>query len=570
MRGALVAILLTFSTAAAAASQPSILSAEDASRYREIFALQDDGRLGEADRIIAAVEDPVLMGYVRRQRLMHPTAHRATFAELKEWLAYYADHPDADEVYALAVKRAPRGAQPPVRPIPRKWLAPVEAPLHPELERDYALTSRPLLQQIEGRVRHLAKTDQANVALGEIERRLKAGEITERQFDRMRSWLAASLYYQGYVDRARSIADDVSERNGDTAVLAYWISGLVAFRDGDTAKAHKRFARMARVSAQDDGLRAGAGFWAARTALADGHVEDVAPNLEIAAQFPFTFYGQLALAQLGRDYPFDWTPPALTEEGLARLVAIAPQTRRAMALMEVGREVEADMEFRWINGLLDDEVALDLLALVSTYDLPAAQLDIAMTRKGKEFASGLYPIPHYEPANGFTADRALLYALMRQESKFKIEATSRVGAKGLMQLMPRTASYVAKDNSLNHAKGSQKLYDPALNIAIGQEYVNHLINTTAAGDLFDMAVAYNGGPGNLRRWKREVPVEDQLLFIESIPNSESRDFVERVLTNVWVYRARLGLPATSRDLVAAGKTPLYDALDAIAAGTGGK
>jgi soluble lytic murein transglycosylase-like protein len=76
-----------------------------------------------------------------------------------------------------------------------------------------------------------------------------------------------------------------------------------------------------------------------------------------------------------------------------------------------------------------------------------------------------------------------------------------------------------------------------------------------------MAVAYNGGPGNLRRWKRETKIDDQLLFIESIPNPESRDFVEKVLTNIWVYRARLGQPAPSRELVASGKTPLYETLD---------
>ncbi|HBS30667.1 MAG TPA: transglycosylase, partial [Parvularcula sp.] len=118
-------------------------------------------------------------------------------------------------------------------------------------------------------------------------------------------------------------------------------------------------------------------------------------------------------------------------------------------------------------------------------------------------------------------------------------------------------------------KGRDKLYDPAVNLAIGQDYVNHLIETAADGDLFDMAVAYNGGPGNLRRWKREVPIEDPLLFIESIPNPESRDFVEKVLTNYWIYRQRLGLAPTSRDRVAAGEVPLYDALDEISAATAG-
>lgn len=542
---------------------PQVLSDSDRALYSEIFTLQEDARWREADAKIAALSDRSLMGYVRMERYLHPTAYKSTFAELKEWMAYYADHPDADKIYALAKRKQTRGAAPALAPIPRKWRTEPSAALHPDIERDYANTSRPLLNQIEGRVRFLVKKEQASDALSEIERHRARGAITERQFDRMRSWIAASLYYQGYHARAREIADDVADRNGDSAVLAYWISGLIHFRDGDMSKAHDRFAAMARVPYQDDALRSAAGFWAARTALADGHVEDITPLLDIAAKFPFTFYGQLALAQLGRNYDYNWTPPALTPEGWGRLIEKEPAVKRAVALVEVGKAIEGDLEFRWVNGRIDDALARDLFALEATYDLPAAQLDLALFHEGRDFEAGLFPLPSYAPANGFTADRALLYALMRQESKFKVEATSRVGALGLMQLMPRTASYVAKDRTLQRGKGKDKLYDPAVNIAIGQEYVNHLISTSAGGDLFDMALAYNGGPGNLRRWKREVAVEDPLLFIESIPNPESRDFVERVLTNFWVYRQRLGQKPHSRDRVAAGELPLHEALDEI-------
>src|SRR5690606_41828654 len=132
-------------------------------------------------------------------------------------------------------------------------------------------------------------------------------------------------------------------------------------------------------------LRSAAGFWAARTALADGHVEDVAPLLEIAASFPFTFYGQLALAQLGRDYDYRWAAPALTEEAFQALVERDPAVKRAVALYEVGRVTEADLEFRWINGRIGDAQAVDLLALESALDLPAAQLDLALYHEGAAF-----------------------------------------------------------------------------------------------------------------------------------------------------------------------------------------
>lgn len=542
-----------------------VLNDEDAARYREIFALQEDGNWQAADKLIGALSDDTLMGYVLFQRYMHPTKYRSSYDELKRWMAYYADLPQASDVYSLALKRRPKNSSPPVRPTPRKWRNGVEEyEIHPELEADYATTSKPRLSQIEGRVRYLCKKEQATAALKEIDQHLARRVITERQYDRMRSWISASLYYQGYVETAERVADEAAARNGDVAVLAHWIGGLVDFRKGDMGAAHDHFAAMAANPHQEDSLRSAGAFWAARTALADGHVSDITPNLEIAANYPFTFYGQLALAQLGRDYDYNWTPPTLTPTAFARLVETQPRVKRAVALAEAGQESDADLELRWVNGSIEEKDLVDLLAVAAALELPAAEIDIALSGTDKRLEAGLFPIPSYAPEGGFTADRALLYALMRQESKFKVEATSRVGARGLMQLMPKTASFMAKDRSLARASGRDRLYDPAYNISLGQTYVNHLISTAANGDLFDMAVAYNGGPGNLRRWKRDMDIADPLLFIESIPNPESRDFVEKVLTNVWVYRARLGQPAPSRDKVAAGELPLYEALDQLA------
>ncbi|MEO1252385.1 MAG: lytic transglycosylase domain-containing protein [Pseudomonadota bacterium] len=558
-----VLAMIGASFASARATQPlSVLSPEDAALYTEIFDLQEQGQWKAADEKIAAVSDPILMGYVDYQRFMHPTAYRSTFNELKRWMAYYADHPEADKIHRLARKRRPSNAANPVRPVPRKWRSDPEKDLHPALEADYERTSGPRLRQIEGRVRYLSNRARALDALKEIDRHEKRGVITGRQYDRMRSWIAASLYYQGYVDTSKEIANSAS-RNGDTGVLAYWISGLIAYREGDVEKAHEHFSAMAAVPHQEDSLRAGAGFWAARTALAAGAADAIAVNLEIAAAFPFEFYGQLALAQLGRDYQYDWSAPMVTEDGFGDLLNEAPRVRRAIALKEAGRDADADLELRWANGEISPERDYDLLAVAHALDLPAAQVDIALAGDAPYLQAGLFPIPHYEPENGFQIDRALLYALMRQESKFKTEATSRVGARGLMQLMPRTASYVAKDRSLRYRKGRERLYDPGYNMRLGQSYVGYLIDGAADGDLFHLAAAYNGGPGNLRRWKRDMQIEDPLLFIESIPNRESRDFVEHVLTNFWVYRARLGQPTPSRDAVAAGDLPLYEALDQL-------
>ena len=90
-----------------AARVPKVLSDEDVRRYQEIFLLQDDGAWAKADKLIAEIEDDILMGHVRHQRYMHPTAYRSKYKELKDWLAAYADHPDAARVYSLAVRRRP-------------------------------------------------------------------------------------------------------------------------------------------------------------------------------------------------------------------------------------------------------------------------------------------------------------------------------------------------------------------------------------------------------------------------------------------------------------------------------
>ncbi len=557
--------LCAFFGAAQAQTPLTVLSERDAALYREIFDLQEDGRWKAADAKIGAVTDDVLMGYVQFQRYMHPTKYRSSYNELRRWMAYYADHPDADKIYSLARKRRTKGAAYPQRPTPRQWRSGEGKDLHPALLEDYKSTSAPQLKRIEGRVRFLSNKDRALDALKEIDRHLKRRTITERQYDRMRSWIAASLYYQGYVDTAEQIAVSAS-RNGDTGVLAYWIAGLISYREGNIAEAHDYFKSMAAIPYQEDSLRAAAAFWAARTALAAGAPSDVAPNLEIAAEFPFEFYGQLALAQLGREHNYDWSKPMVTADGLAALLDGEPRVKRAIALAQAGKKAEADLELRWANGSIATERDYDLLAVALGLNLPAASIDIALAGDGQYLQAGLFPIPDYAPENGFKVDRALIYALMRQESKFKTDATSRVGARGLMQLMPRTASYISGDRSLSRRgeKGRDRLYDPGYNLRLGQSYVSYLIDKSAQGDLFKLAAAYNGGPGNLRRWSAKMEITDPLLFIESIPNRESRDFVEHVLTNFWIYRARLGQPAPSRDRVAAGELPLYEALDQIA------
>ena len=172
------------------------------------------------------------------------------------------------------------------------------------------------------------------------------------------------------------------------------------------------------------------------------------------------------------------------------------------------------------------------------------------------YESSAYSVPHWKPRDGFTVDPALLYAIMRQESKFDPEAQSNAGAIGLMQIMPHTAVQVMQRKT----DWREALFDPQTNMDIGQKYIQFLLGRDdVSGNLILMAAAYNGGPTALARWRRSNAEEDPLLFLETWPVGETRGFIEQVLTNYWSYRVRLGQDTASLGELAHGRWPLYAA-----------
>jgi soluble lytic murein transglycosylase len=133
----------------------------------------------------------------------------------------------------------------------------------------------------------------------------------------------------------------------------------------------------------------------------------------------------------------------------------------------------------------------------------------------------------------------------------------------LLQLMPATARYMAESRRRFRGRNRAQLFDPGLNLRLGQKYLDYLLaGDVVSGNLVLMIAAYNGGPGNLAKWQRQVSHgSDPLVFIETIPVRETRLFVQRVLENVWVYRARLGQQAPSLEALAGGRWPNYVSLD---------
>jgi soluble lytic murein transglycosylase-like protein len=311
-------------------------------------------------------------------------------------------------------------------------------------------------------------------------------------------------------------------------------------------------------------LRAKASYWAARGLRQTGEVENAEQHFRAAARTGGNFYALLAMQHIRGGMTIEWRQAT---SGQDNLFIAHPAVRRAQALRQAEQEELAELELLYLQERLSDIEARALMAFARDNQYPAVQLALA-TRLGGNTANGL-PLPLLEGSypivdiatNG--VDRALVLALIRQESRFKARAKSHAGARGLMQIMPGTAAFVTGDWSLYRRRGRDQLLDAQLNLEIGQKYLTMLMDETYfSGSLVHMLAAYNGGPGNVRRWRRELSdVQDPLLFIESLPAPETRNYVQKVMANLWIYRDRLAQSPDSQRILAAESWPLYRAQD---------
>lgn len=546
---------------------PQSLSRTDAERYRRIFELQRAGKWKAADAAIAALSDRVLMGTVLAQRYLHPTAYRSKYSELKAWLDRYSDHPDGPKIYALALKRQPAGAPAPTRPQQSAIVSNGGLPEYDlEIDVSYRAPSDPPPDLADAvlRLRGAVEADFEARRLEAIESRLgeAVGVFDPVEIDSYRARLAAQRYYSGAIERAFALARAAAERSGDAVPGAYWTAGLAAWRLDKLGEARRWFEALADAPNLSPWITSAGAYWASRVHLRAKRPHLVGYWLSRAAEHPRTFYGLLARRSLNLPTNFDWSQRALTRSD-AEMLLKSPGGRRAAALLQTGEIKAAERELELLALGAGREMGRAVLALAQRADL--AQLAIRLgpriaEKDGRRHDSALYPIPSWQPAEGFTIDRALLYAFMRQESGFRPEAHSPAGALGLMQLMPATAAYIAKQAGI---VGKPDLLDPSVNLSLGQRYIQYLFEQDSIqGDLFRLVAAYNRGPGKVEQWQARDDFDgDPLLFIESIPSRETRTFVERVLASYWIYRNRLGQPAPSLDAIAAGEWPTYTPLE---------
>lgn len=546
---------------------PQVLSEADVAIYAKVAELQQRGQWPLADKEMAKLKDDVLKGHVLAQRYLHPW-YKARYDELKAWMNEYADHPQAADIHKVAKQRMAKGdsglkAPSRQRVIGRVSVGGDEAASWemPSLEGGSHLNAkdRAKLRGLKQRFRQLVKGGQYGAAVDMLHGAELRRLAEKTDLDELSTILAAHHFSDGHDPQALAFAVPAAERSGESLPQAHWIAGLAQWRSGKAAESRRHFEAVANADGSPWMISAGA-YWAARANLVAKRPEVVNHWLEIAAANPRTFYGLLARRALGQSISFAWEPTPFTDVD-SDIVLRVPSGRRALALLQLNKRQEAEEELRRLAAEATPALARSMLSLASIADMPELALVLGgavANRDGRFHDSAAYPMPNWKPANGWTVDRALVFAFARQESGFDPRARSSAGAAGLMQLMPATAA---------HLTGSRvspdRLLDPSYNLALGQTYIKHLLASPQIdGNLLKLAAAYNGGPGQLERWlERFRHHDDPLLFIESIPSRQTRTFVEKVMANLWVYRARLGQPMASLDAVVAGDWPTYDELD---------
>ncbi|QDH72711.1 lytic transglycosylase domain-containing protein [Brevundimonas sp. M20] len=528
-RRALLAPTLAFALAAFGATAhaadddrraPSALSPADRLSYTTAFDALRRGDLEAARASARAAQDHVLLGQVEFERLFHPD-YSATYEELAAWLEEYSDLPCADRAYNLALRRRPDGAPEPRRPgrfSNRSWAAASAAG-----------------QNTEGDP-------------------LKAARVALNRDD-----LAGAVV--------------IGQEIGD-----WWSVGLAQYRLGEFGAAANAFERVLDDPTEDGWIRAGAAFWASRSAARSSQQDRVQPLLRRAAAWPATFYGQIALRQLGEDVtienmgptPYGATlqrasytpdePIGVDAAELEEFVRNEPRARRTVAFFEIGRRTDARDELRTgMRSAVGDRARAMWAALgralgprVTGSDADARRVD-----------ANNYAQPVIEPVGGFVIERSLVYAIARKETGFNARARSGAGAYGLMQVMPTTAAELSGDRGFVTAP--DRLYDPAINARLGQAYVNRVLaRPEINGDLLRVAASYNAGPGPMMAAVRKLgPDADPLLLIETIDVPQARDYVEKVVAAYWIYQRMNGRPLNTLDAVASGATLIPLSLDYV-------
>jgi soluble lytic murein transglycosylase len=380
--------------------------------------------------------------------------------------------------------------------------------------------------------------------------RVAGGMLTTGQLSwlKQRLDIGRALWRAGNADRARAVlaghgldaarmaTRPVAER---AALLdTEWLAGWLALRTlNQPAQALSHF-RAARAVAQTPISQARGDYWAGRAAEAAGQREAARAFYAAAASHPDYFYGQLAAERLGQPLALRATPLPAADAATAGTFRAEPRVRALFALADVDRSRQTIFLKQLADTAETPQRAALVAGLAGPLNRPDAGVHAGKAARGTaELAliSAAFPVL---PLPAELQPRfAIIHAITRQESQFDRAARSSANALGLMQLVPATAAEQAQKMGLPASPASRLMQDPVWNVTLGSGFIERL--RASYGGSAPLAVAaYNAGPGNVRRFLTQIGdprTSDVVDWIESIPFSETRNYVQRVLENAVVY-----------------------------------
>jgi soluble lytic murein transglycosylase len=362
--------------------------------------------------------------------------------------------------------------------------------------------------------------------------------------------ITRDLLDKGDAQLAYEVARNHVAESPAQQIEAEFHAGWIALRFLNNASAAaEHFATVAKTASTPISISRVA-YWQGRAAEAGGSPQDAKLFYERAADNPTTYYGQLSKDKLGQKILLRSVDP-LIGDGRKAFEALTP-IRAVRLLQQIGEpELALGLYSELAQGLTDPSHLDGLASLASVEKNPRAVLAIGKiaTQRGFPLDVHAYPvsaIPEFERV-GDEVEPAMVYAIARQESAFNPRAVSSAGARGLMQLMPATAKRTAQRFGVGFNL-DRLVEDPSYNAKLGSAHLGELMEDWKGSHILAFA-SYNAGGGNVKKWINAYgdprkPHVDVVDWIERIPFHETRNYVQRVMENLLVYRQRLDSGAT--------------------------
>lgn len=539
---------------------PQILTDVDASLYQQVFDLQDKEKINTAINVQSQIADNLLMNEILYQRYISDT-YRTRGKEIAIWMERYYDMPGATRMENLAkIKQATvRKAKVPAIMSGSESIETAQSETW--TAKKYSGSAEKKINEFKRAIR----SGSTKVAREILENKSFKKKLTESDYGRLAGRLSFIYYTNGEMELAKKWGFVASDANSEYGL---WAMGLLYFKEDNYAESQKYFSRILDLPQINNARKTEAAFWAGRAADFKGDRDVAKKYWRIAATHPMAFYGALSATMLGQTPQYEFFEQDATDEDFAEL-ANTKYGKMALALLQVGRKDRAEEYLRYlITSKTSDRVLHAVNAIATAYGLPRVSVQSASVIKDRGILeidddiiySAQYPLPDWEPMGGWSIDRALLLAITKQESNFRVSAKSGAGANGVMQLMPSTAKRVARANKLDITQ--MDMSNPEHNMFLGQQYIVDLLaHERVENSIIKMLAAYNAGMGTMVKFEKSFYTYDPLLYIESFPAYETRSYIKRVMSNLWLYRARLNQPLTSMEELANGNWPLYNSED---------